>query len=159
MGNVIPLFSAIPQPNTDARLDRLHAAFGRRPFTIAQAVDVLDIPYDEARTILLTRPLCDSRFRVSSYSLGFWLIPTTPLDRAAKTWEQTYTPIVKELVREKPEFSSVEFAKRAEVPFPSAQYILSMMVKNDLLTIQALDNGGAATFTLKRKRRKIIRNF
>ncbi|WP_230164028.1 hypothetical protein [Roseomonas sp. CECT 9278] len=122
-------------------------------------MDVLDISYDEARHILFAHPLCDGRFRVSPYSLGFWLLPTGPHERAAQTWQSQYAPVVKELCRNQTSFSGVDFAKKAAVPFSSAQYILSMLVKNGLLTIQALENGGAATFSLNRKRRRVIRAY
>lgn len=122
----------LPPMRHDLRVQRLHKAFGRgRPFSTAEAARVLRLSPHDAFALLFHDPgLADDAFRIAHHHGDWWVLPRPP--------EQAFAERVLAenwlVLREQTEWTAQEFATAANIPFPTSNYLLSLLVRFGKIT-------------------------
>jgi hypothetical protein len=146
---MIPL--SLPPLRHDLRIARLRKAFGRRPFTTAQAAAVLRLQINDVFSLFFAEPgLEDDTARVAMHHADWWLVSRNPEAALAEQTMGEHWPIL----RERDEWTAEEFAEAAGIPFPSANYLLSLMVRHGKIEMRAMHIN---VFVMPRRRKVTIR--
>jgi hypothetical protein len=110
----------------DLRIGRLRKAFGKRVFTTHQAADVLKRSVAGTWALLFRDPgLADEASRVAMHDGDWWIVSRNPEEALAARVAEQYSRIL----RGQEDWSADEFAKAAGIPYPTANYLLSLMVR------------------------------
>jgi hypothetical protein len=134
----------------DARIARLRRAYGTRVFTTAEAATTLHLRLANAWTLLAHGDgLVDDGSRVTMNGEGWWIVRRNPEQVFAQRVADQYGS----LLRRQQHWSAAEFADAAAIPYPTANYLLSLLVRfRKLDTTLGGDRYLAPPITIRRRR-------
>lgn len=116
----------VPPVVSDLRIAKLRRAFGARPFSTHGAARTLGISMEAAFKLLFHEPgLEDQTSRVVMEHGDWRVIAVHPEESYAQQAFEKYWLIL----RTKHEWFADDFARQANIPFATGNYLLSLMVR------------------------------